>query len=72
MAIKAIGYAYPSSDTASRLGAVDTGCFFVETKAHESTAKRTSLRGPFSTIELAELHAAAIACEWSRYTKRAA
>lgn len=72
--IKAIGYAYPSSDTSSRFGRSNDGCYFVEVKACEShpRAKAISLRGPFDTIEQAELHASAIACDWSRYTKRAA
>lgn len=70
--IKSIGYAYPTSATAKRLGASETGCYFVETKRHETQVQATSLRGPFATIADAELHASAIACDWSRYTKRAA
>ena len=70
--IKSIGYAYASSTIAKRLGAAKAGCYFVEVKRHETQANATSLRGPFETIEQAELHASAIACDWSRYTKRAA
>jgi len=69
--IKTIGYAYPSSITAERLGAGETGCYFVETRRCETQVKPTSLYGPFATMGAADSHALAIDCEWSRYTKRA-
>lgn len=72
MTIKAIGYAYASSTIAARLGAARHGCYYVETKASELDTRHTSLRGPFETIEQAELHASAIACDWSRFTMRGA
>jgi len=70
--VKAIGYAYPSSTTATRLGAGKSGCYYVETKRHETQAAKTSLAGPFASIEDAERHALTIPADWSRYTRRAA
>lgn len=68
--LKNIQYAYASSTNATKLGAGDTGCYCVELHASEHDAKLLGLRGPFETIADAELHALAIQCEWSRYSRR--
>lgn len=38
MTIKSIGYAFATSTYAKRLGAYETGCYFVEVKALEQSA----------------------------------
>lgn len=69
--IKSIGYAYPSSTLARRLGAGRIGCYYVVTYQDEIDSLEDDLIGPFATIEEAELRAASVAGRWSRYTKRA-
>ena len=71
MTVKAIAYAYATSDNAERLGAGDTGCYCIEIRHSSNDARLIGLRGPFQTIEDAELHALAIQCEWSRWSRRA-
>ena len=68
---KAIEYAYGTSDTARRLGRARQGCYFIEVKAHYSDVKARRIEGPFDTLVDAECAAAAIAADWSPYTKRA-
>lgn len=70
--IKAIGYAYPSSNIARQLGASRAGCWFIACHRDELDHIERALHGPFATIEEAELRAASVAGRWSRYTKRAA
>lgn len=72
MPIKSIGYAYATSDTATRLKAGQTGCYYVETKASEAGTRALSLAGPFADLIAAEECAATIQADWSRYTRRAA
>lgn len=70
--IKSIGYAYPTSPYANRLKAGADGCFYVETKARETSPRCNGLYGPFATLLDAETCAAPMAAKWSRYTRRAA
>jgi hypothetical protein len=72
MTIKSIGFAYATSTFATRLGAGDTGCYYVETKADEISHRALTLEGPFASLEDAERVAAANPAAWSRYTRRAA
>lgn len=67
---KAIGYAYPTSATASRLGAGKVGCWYVVT--YDNEGREDDILGPFPTVEAAEACAVTVAGDWSRFTKRAA
>lgn len=69
--IKKIGYAYQSSPMAKRLGANQTGCYYLATYKSELDKIERFLFGPFHKIEQAESIASKLNYEWSRYTKRA-
>lgn len=69
--IKSIGYAYASSNTAKRLGAYRTGCYFISTHRDETDHIDRALIGPFATIEEAEERAKGVEGRWSRFTRRA-
>ena len=69
--IKSIGYAYASSSLARRLGANETGCYYIATYTDESDPLEDDLIGPFASIEEAESRAVNVTGRWSRYTKRA-
>lgn len=70
--IKTIGYAFPTSDTAKRLGRIREGCFYVATHNGETDHVQRSLEGPFATVDAAEAHAKTLPLAWSRFTRRAA
>ena len=70
--IKTAGYAYATSDTATKLGRARDGCFYVAEKRDEFDHAHRKLHGPFDTLKDALAFGETLPGAWSLYSQKVA